>query len=181
GEVGRLGHHLRTEHARVRPLEYGDARVLAQAPGELPVADVDREHPPGATLEETVGEAAGRRADVYRDATADVDAERIERAGELLAAAAHIGSGLRAQPAVRLGSADGIEHVVGDLERETEPLAVLGKPPENRAARSRDERARPHRDAQERARLPAMDLLHAGQRRRPAARREIERLPADHA
>ena len=31
---------------------------------ELPVADVDRDHPRGAGLEQAVGEAAGRGADV---------------------------------------------------------------------------------------------------------------------
>ena len=52
------------EDARVRPLEHGDARVVAQPLVQLPVADVERDHAPRAALEQDVGEAAGRRADV---------------------------------------------------------------------------------------------------------------------
>ena len=54
---------------------------------ELPVADVERDHARGAALEEDVGEAAGRGADVEAVAPGRVDAERVERVRELLAAA----------------------------------------------------------------------------------------------
>ena len=54
---------------------------------QLPVADVDRDHAGNAVLEQTVGEAAGGRADVDRVATVELDLEPLERVGELLAAA----------------------------------------------------------------------------------------------
>jgi len=44
-----------------------DARVRAQLPGELAVADVDGVDPRGAVLEQDVGEAAGGGADVGAD------------------------------------------------------------------------------------------------------------------
>ena len=56
----------RVELARVRPLEHGDARVVAQPRVQLAVADVDGDHARGAALEQEVGEAARRRADVDR-------------------------------------------------------------------------------------------------------------------
>ena len=54
---------------------------------QLPVADVERDHARGPALEQHVGEAAGRRADVERVAPGDLDAERLERVRELLAPA----------------------------------------------------------------------------------------------
>ena len=51
---------------------------------QLPVADVERDHARRAALEEHVGEAAGRRADVAAVEPADVEAERIERVRELV-------------------------------------------------------------------------------------------------
>ena len=54
---------------------------------ELAVADVERDHARGAALEQAVGEAAGRRADVEAVPARRVDAERVERVRELLAAA----------------------------------------------------------------------------------------------
>ena len=63
------------ERARVRPLEHDDARVGAQPRMELPVADVDRDHARRAALEQHVGEAAGRRADVEAVEARRIDAE----------------------------------------------------------------------------------------------------------
>ena len=71
---------------RVRPLEDGDARVGAQARMELPVADVDRDDARRAGLEQAVGEAAGRGADIGAVAPFDVDAERVECVAQLLSA-----------------------------------------------------------------------------------------------
>jgi hypothetical protein len=71
-------------------LEDDDARVGSQAPIELAVSHVERDHLTGATLEQHVGEAASRRADVERRAVADVDREGVERVGELHTAAADI-------------------------------------------------------------------------------------------
>ena len=63
--------------------------VVAQRPRELAAADVDRDHVRRAAPQQAVGEAAGRRADVDRAPARDVDAERVERARELRAAARH--------------------------------------------------------------------------------------------
>src|SRR5947209_7968172 len=79
------------DRARVRPLEHRDAPVAAQARVELPVADVDRDHARGAALEEHVGEASRRRADVEAVEARRVDPERVERVGELLPAARDVG------------------------------------------------------------------------------------------
>ena len=54
--------------ARVHAFEYDHARVVAQPPVELSVADVERDDARGAALQQHVGEAAGRRADVERAA-----------------------------------------------------------------------------------------------------------------
>ena len=81
GQVGRA--HL----ARVEALDHGHPRVLAQACVDLAVGDVDRGHPSGAALQQAVGEAAGRGADVEAVAAGDVDPERLERVLQLDAAA----------------------------------------------------------------------------------------------
>ena len=44
----------------------------------------------GAAAQQAVGEAAGRRADVDGDQAVDVESEGGQRAGQLLAAAAHV-------------------------------------------------------------------------------------------
>ena len=75
------------ELAGVRALEHGHARVVAQPLVELAVADVERDHARGAALEQDVGEAAGRGADVERVTPGRVDAELVERVRELVAAA----------------------------------------------------------------------------------------------
>ena len=78
------------ERARVHALENRDARVVADLRVELPVADVERDHPRRAALEQHVGEPAGRGADVERIETGDVDPERVERVGELVPAAGDV-------------------------------------------------------------------------------------------
>ena len=83
----RRRQHPALEPARIDALQHGHARILAQLPRELAVADVDRRDPRRAALDEHVGEAAGRGADVQRGAPADGDAERVERVGQLDAAA----------------------------------------------------------------------------------------------
>src|SRR5205807_496059 len=72
-------------------LQYGHARVGAQARVELAVADVERDHVRRAALEQDVGEAAGRGADVERVRAGDVEPELVERVCELLPAARDIG------------------------------------------------------------------------------------------
>ena len=78
------------QRARVRPLEDGHSRVGAQPRMELAVADVDRHDARRACLEQAVGEAAGRGADVHGVLARDVDAECVESVPELLAAARHV-------------------------------------------------------------------------------------------
>ena len=56
------------EVARVHALDHGDARVGAQLPVQLAVADVEGDHAPRAAVQQHVGEAAGRGADVERRA-----------------------------------------------------------------------------------------------------------------
>src|SRR5207302_3489408 len=52
------------ERPRVRPLQHGHAGIGAEPLVELPVPDVERDHPAGAALEQDVREAAGRSSDV---------------------------------------------------------------------------------------------------------------------
>ena len=66
------------------------AIVGAQALVQLPVADVERDHVRGAVLQQAVGEAAGRGADVEAVEARDGDGERFERVLELLAAAGDV-------------------------------------------------------------------------------------------
>ena len=73
--------------AGVHALEHGHARVVAQPRVQLAVADVERDHARGAALEQDVGEPARRGADVEAVEPGRVDAERVERVRELLAAA----------------------------------------------------------------------------------------------
>ncbi len=75
------------QRPRVRPLEHGHARIGAQPRVQLAVADVERDHARRAALEQDVGEAAGRGADVDAVEAGRVDAEPVEPVRELLAAA----------------------------------------------------------------------------------------------
>ena len=54
---------------------------------ELAVADVDRDHATRTRLEQAVGEAARRGADIRAVAPFDLDGERCQCGGELLASA----------------------------------------------------------------------------------------------
>jgi hypothetical protein len=54
---------------------------------ELPIADVESDHPCSAPLEEDVGEAAGRGSDIDAIEAGRVDAEPIEPVRELLPSA----------------------------------------------------------------------------------------------
>ena len=73
--------------ARVGAIAHVYTRIAAQPRVELAVADVHRHHRSRAALEQTVGEAAGRRADVETSALRNVHTEIVERTRELLAAA----------------------------------------------------------------------------------------------
>ena len=55
------------------------------------MADIDRVNPPRAARQQHIGKAAGRGADIECNPAGYVDAEMIERMGELDAAARHPG------------------------------------------------------------------------------------------
>ena len=106
----------------VGALEHGDARVLAQPPVQLPVADVDGDHARGAALQQAVDEAAGGAAQVDRVLAGHVDVQARERRVELVAAARDVaaarGGGERgAVVDLRAGLVDDAA-VHGDLPRE---------------------------------------------------------------
>ena len=84
GQIGRR------QVPGVEVLDDDHARVVAQRPVDLPVADVERDDARGAALQQHVGEAAGRGADVERLAPVDGDAEGVERVRELEPAAADV-------------------------------------------------------------------------------------------
>src|SRR6185312_15563933 len=77
----------RLQPARVDPLEHDHPLVPAEPRVQLPVADVERDHPSGAALQETIGETARGRTEIEAVLARRIDAERVERVRELLAAA----------------------------------------------------------------------------------------------
>ena len=81
----------RLERARVRALDDDHAWIIAQTPVELTVTDVEGNDSGRAALQEHVGKAAGRGADVERLATVHRDAKRIECVRQLDSAATDIG------------------------------------------------------------------------------------------
>src|SRR5208283_373561 len=86
-EAWQLGEMRGFEPARVELLVRRHARVLRDARMELPGADVDRDDMARAALEQRVGEAARRGAEIEAIAILNVDAEMREREDELHAAA----------------------------------------------------------------------------------------------
>ncbi len=84
-------HQLRREWklaelASVHALEHDHARVVAQFLRQLPVADIERDHPTHTALEQAVREAARGGADIEAIHPGRIDAEHVERMCELLAA-----------------------------------------------------------------------------------------------
>src|SRR4051812_3373093 len=65
-------------------------RIRAQRVGELSVTHVESIDAGGAAAQQHIGESAGRRPDVEADSSLWIDAERVERGGEFLAAARDI-------------------------------------------------------------------------------------------
>src|ERR1035437_1130714 len=78
------------ERSGIDALADDDARVGAQAPIELTVADVERDDAGGSSLQQHVGEAAGRGADIEGAAAGGIHGEGLERVRELDAAAADV-------------------------------------------------------------------------------------------
>ena len=64
-------------------LEAGYPRIACQPLVELPVADFDADHRGRPVLQEAVGEAAGRHADVERHHAVAIDAAFRQRMGQL--------------------------------------------------------------------------------------------------
>src|SRR5262245_25838359 len=77
--------------ANIGALDQLHARVAAPLPVELPVTDVDGDDSRRTALQQAIGEAAGRGADVERRASADVDLPVLQRRFQLEAAAADEG------------------------------------------------------------------------------------------
>jgi hypothetical protein len=73
--------------AGIGAFQNNHALVIPQPPVELAMADVDGVYAPRAPLQQHVGEAAGRGAEVERRAARRIELEMIERMGELGAAA----------------------------------------------------------------------------------------------
>ncbi len=65
---------------------------------------VERDHVPRATLEQHLGEPAGRRPDVEREPSRRVDAEAVERRDELVGGATDVVVGARDLDGRRLGA-----------------------------------------------------------------------------
>ena len=84
------GQGRRGQVAGVRPLHRDDAGVGAERFGELSAAHVESVDPARAALQQDVGEAAGRGADIERDEPGRVDPEGVERRRQLVAAAADV-------------------------------------------------------------------------------------------
>src|SRR5439155_664682 len=129
----------RRESTRVRALDHDHAHILPELPGELPVADVERDHPPRAALEQAVGEATRRGADVERDQVARLEAEGVERPGQLLAASAHVGGVGAAQP--HQGVGEDLRARLGDGTVAHEHVARHDEAPGALAARAAAARA----------------------------------------
>ena len=81
------GNGSSSQLAGVHALEHGHARVGAELRVELAVADVERDDARRAPLEQAVGEATGRGAEVEAVEARHVETHGVESVGELLAAA----------------------------------------------------------------------------------------------
>ena len=90
-EVDRPTDRLGGQVADVGALHDRHPRIGPQRPGELAVADVDGDDLAGAAVQQHLGEPAGRGAGVQAAPAVDRDAERVERADQLVRAARHPG------------------------------------------------------------------------------------------
>ena len=92
--VGLVGKLYVVDLPRVELLQILDARIIAQLGVKLSRADVDARHAHDATLQQAVGEAAGRRAHVESMQAFDGNLEMVERAFDFFAAAGNEARGL---------------------------------------------------------------------------------------
>ena len=86
----RLRHEGAIEPARVATLERDDPRVGGKARVQLVVADVDRIDARRAAVEQHLGEAAGRGADVQGNDALDRETEMVEGGDQLRGSARHV-------------------------------------------------------------------------------------------
>ena len=98
-----LADPVRGQVAGVDALVQHHARVVAQLPGELATADIDRMDARRPAMQQHVGEPAGGGPDVEADAPGRREREMIERMGELDAAAGDPGVVLAAHVERRVG------------------------------------------------------------------------------
>ena len=89
-EVDGVGQGRGGQGARVGPLERGDAGIATQGLGELSATHVESVDVARAALQQDVGEAARRGADIQRGHAARIDPERVEGRRELVAAPADV-------------------------------------------------------------------------------------------
>ena len=78
-----LAETLGVKRARIDTFEEPHALVRREARIELSAADVDRDNLRRAALEQDVGEASGRGADVEADEARGIEPECVERGGKL--------------------------------------------------------------------------------------------------
>ena len=90
GEPTRFRNLVELEVAHVLAFEHDDARILANRPRELAVADVDRIDLRSAALQQHVGKPAGRRANVESDHATRIDRESVEPFDQLQRAARNV-------------------------------------------------------------------------------------------
>ena len=102
-----MRHIVRGQHAGVDAFVDEDARIVTKPPVELSAADVDGDDARRPAAQEDIGETAGRCADVERPASRRIDAECVERARQLHAAAADVRVIRRRQLDTRIGSDSG--------------------------------------------------------------------------
>ena len=83
-QVDLVWHIILCKRSRIDTFSDDHARIRAETPVELIVADVERDDIARLLLQEDIGESPGRGADVERSAARHVDAEYVEgSAGEL--------------------------------------------------------------------------------------------------
>ncbi len=90
-DLDRIGKESLLAVTKIRALNVDDALIGAKFPRQLAVSDVERINSCGAALKQAVGEPAGRRADIERNLSLDIERRKaIERAGKLITAARHV-------------------------------------------------------------------------------------------
>jgi hypothetical protein len=74
----------------VGPFHHDDARIMAQLPGKLAMSDINGINLPRAVLQETIGKAAGRCAEVQCCQAGDIKFEMLQRMFQFETAATDI-------------------------------------------------------------------------------------------